>query len=98
MTHLLYVDLPDENKDQFGSTLLGALRSRRQRVTIARDSASLSAGIAINRPDAVLIDLIGGAVQEQLDICRRLRAWSTIPVLMMSTCQDESIKVEALDR
>lgn len=52
--------------------------------------------IALRRPDVVVLDLglpdLGG-----LEVLRRLREWSEVPVLILSVRDDESDKVAALD-
>ena len=51
---------------------------------------------ALHRPDAAIVDLIlpdGDGV----DVCRRLRAWSEMPILVLSAVGDEEQKVAALD-
>jgi two-component system, OmpR family, KDP operon response regulator KdpE len=45
----------------------------------------------------VLLDLIFDANLDGIEVCRRLRTWSLTPVIMTSTCNDEQIKVSALD-
>ena len=51
---------------------------------------------AVQRPDAIILDLslpdLGG-----LDVLRRLREWSRIPVLILSVRGDEANKIAALD-
>ena len=51
---------------------------------------------AVQRPDAIILDLslpdVGG-----LDVLRRLREWSHIPVLILSVRGDEANKIAALD-
>ena len=51
---------------------------------------------AVQRPDAIILDLslpdLGG-----LDVLRRLREWSQIPVLILSVRGGESDKIAALD-
>ena len=51
---------------------------------------------AVQRPDAVILDLslpdLGG-----LEVLRRLREWSHIPVLILSVRGDEADKIAALD-
>jgi two-component system KDP operon response regulator KdpE len=52
--------------------------------------------IAVRKPDAIVLDLslpdIGG-----LDVLRRVREWSQIPVLILSVRGEESDKIAALD-
>src|SRR5476651_2049343 len=51
---------------------------------------------AVARPDAVILDLslpdMGG-----LDVLRRLREWSQLPVLILSVRGEEAAKIAALD-
>ncbi|MFA6962047.1 MAG: response regulator [Opitutaceae bacterium] len=51
---------------------------------------------ALKRPDAIILDLglpdLGG-----LDVLRRLREWSQLPVLILSVLGEESQKIAALD-
>ena len=47
-------------------------------------------------PDAVLLDLLlpdGNG----LEVCRRLREWSQVPILVVSALGDEGEKIDALD-
>jgi two-component system KDP operon response regulator KdpE len=50
---------------------------------------------AVGRPDAAIIDLVlpDG---DGIELCRRLREWSEIPVLVLSAVGDEDAKVRAL--
>lgn len=51
---------------------------------------------ALKRPDAIILDLglpdLGG-----LDVLRRLREWSQVPVLILSVLGEEAQKIAALD-
>ncbi|HTW11450.1 MAG TPA: response regulator transcription factor [Solirubrobacteraceae bacterium] len=50
---------------------------------------------AVNRPDAAIIDLMlpdGDGVE----LCRKLREWTDIPVIVLSAIGDEDAKVRAL--
>ena len=51
---------------------------------------------ALRRPDAIILDLglpdLGG-----LDVLRRLREWSQVPVLILSVLGEEAQKIAALD-
>jgi two-component system, OmpR family, KDP operon response regulator KdpE len=51
---------------------------------------------AVRPPDAVLLDLLlpdGSG----LDVCRRLREWTHVPILVLSAVDDEREKIAALD-
>lgn len=54
------------------------------------------AEIASRRPDIILLDL-GLPDMEGLEVLKRLREWSTAPVLVLSVRDDEQGKVAALD-
>ena len=50
---------------------------------------------AVQRPDAAIVDLVlpdGDGVE----VCRRLREWSDIPIIVLSAVGDEDAKVRAL--
>src|SRR4051812_23691745 len=50
---------------------------------------------ALRRPDAAIIDPVlpdGSGI----DVCRRLREWSEMPIIVLSAVGDEDAKVEAL--
>jgi len=51
---------------------------------------------ALRPPDAAIIDLVlpdGSGI----DVCRELRTWSQLPILVLSAVGDEDAKVEALE-
>jgi two-component system KDP operon response regulator KdpE len=50
---------------------------------------------AVSRPDAAIIDLLlpDG---DGIEVCRRLREWSDMPVIVLSAVGDEDAKVRAL--
>lgn len=48
-------------------------------------------------PDLVILDLMLPGAMSGLDVCRRLREWSTLPILILSALGQERQKVAALD-
>ncbi len=50
---------------------------------------------AVQRPDAAIIDLVLPDI-DGVELCRRLRAWSDMPVIVLSAVGDEDVKVRAL--
>ena len=50
---------------------------------------------AVARPDAAIIDLVLPDV-DGVELCRRLREWSDMPVIVLSAIGDEEAKVRAL--
>ena len=64
-----------------------------------REAATGSLGLneaAVSRPDAVILDL-SLPDQSGLEVLRRLREWSQLPVLILSVRGGESDKIAALD-
>jgi two-component system, OmpR family, KDP operon response regulator KdpE len=48
-------------------------------------------------PDVVVLDISLGSQPDGLEVCRRLREWSKVPVIMLSVHGEEKTKVTALD-
>lgn len=64
-----------------------------------RTAATGSEGLteaAIHVPDIILLDL-GLPDLDGLDVCKRIRSWSDIPIVVLSADGSEDRKVEALD-
>jgi two-component system, OmpR family, KDP operon response regulator KdpE len=72
------------------------LASRGYEVVAARDGAEAIDLAASARPDLVLLDL-GMPQVDGIDVIRALRAWSKVPILVLSGRTDSAEKVEALD-
>ena len=65
-------------------------------VLTAMDGAEAIQAVEMELPDLVILDItmprMGG-----FEVCRRLREWSQIPILMLSARGDEQDKVKCLD-
>jgi two-component system KDP operon response regulator KdpE len=93
MTHVLVVD----DEPQIRRALRVVLRANGYAVTeVATGEAALDTAAAqpfdVMILDLMLPDLEGG------EVCRRLREWSRLPVIVLSAHGDEEIKVRALDQ
>ena len=53
--------------------------------------------VAQEAPDAVILDINLGEGIDGLDVCRSLREWSKVPIIMLSVKDDERTKVATLD-
>jgi two-component system KDP operon response regulator KdpE len=82
------------------ASLLKALRigltARGDEVLTARTGAEAVNQVALNVPDLVILDL-GLPDIDGIEVCRRIRAFSVVPVVVLSAYGDERRKVEALD-
>jgi two-component system KDP operon response regulator KdpE len=74
------------------------LESRGYHVRTAPDGVVALDEITTARPDVVLLDLAmpGGGI-DGVEVCRRVRSFSRVPILVLSALSDESRKVRALD-
>jgi two-component system KDP operon response regulator KdpE len=77
-------------------SLRAALESHGYEVRAAASGASALEACATQRPDVVLLDLAMPGL-DGVDVCRRLRSWSQIPILVLSARVQEAEKVRALD-
>ena len=72
------------------------LASRGYEVVAARDGAEAIELAASAHPDLLLLDL-GMPQVDGMDVIRAVRAWSNVPILVLSGRTDSAEKVEALD-
>jgi two-component system, OmpR family, KDP operon response regulator KdpE len=77
-------------------SLRAALESHGYDVRAAPSGASALEACASERPDVVLLDLAMPGL-DGVEVCRRLRSWSQIPILVLSARVQEAEKVRALD-
>jgi two-component system, OmpR family, KDP operon response regulator KdpE len=62
----------------------------------AADGAEALDRVATAQPDLVVLDL-NMPVLDGLEVCRRLRTWSSVPILVLSVREEEPDKVAALE-
>ncbi len=72
------------------------LEARDYVVLAAMDGAEAIQTIEMELPDLVILDIMMPKL-DGFEVCRRLREWSQIPVIMLSAQGDESDKVKCLD-
>src|SRR3979409_327379 len=77
-------------------SLRAALESHGYRVRSAPNGSIALESCAAERPDVVLLDLALPGL-DGVEVCRRLRSWSRVPILVLSARVHESQKVQALD-
>lgn len=72
------------------------LRDAGYEVVVAKDGADGLAMHARERPDLVLLDIMLPAL-DGFEVCRRIRAWSKTPILMLTARGDEDDRIQGLD-
>jgi DNA-binding response OmpR family regulator len=65
-------------------------------VAVAKDGADGLAMHARVRPDLVILDIMLPAL-DGFEVCRRIRAWSKTPILMLTARGDEDDRIQGLD-
>jgi two-component system KDP operon response regulator KdpE len=85
-----------DDEPQLLAALGTILEGRGYRLRTARNGAMGLDAVADERPDVVLLDLAMPGI-DGLEVCRRLRAFSRVPILVLSALSDEARKVKALD-
>jgi two-component system KDP operon response regulator KdpE len=73
-----------------------ALVARGYEVDAAEDGADALDRAALAPPDLVILDLNMPGV-DGLEVTRRLRSWSAVPILILSVREEEPDKIAALD-
>jgi two-component system KDP operon response regulator KdpE len=91
-TRVLVVD----DEPQILRALQTTLRGAGYEVEIAASGEDALAKAAARSPEAVILDLVLPG-QSGIDVCRELRQWTQIPILILSAVGEEREKVAALD-
>jgi two-component system KDP operon response regulator KdpE len=92
MSRILVVD----DEEQILRALRRALVARGYEVATAADGEEALADVETLMPDLVILDLNLPDI-DGMEVCRRLRGWTTVPILILSVREDERGKVAALD-
>jgi two-component system KDP operon response regulator KdpE len=92
MIRILVVD----DEPQILKALQTGLRGAGYDVDTATTGAQALTAAAVQPPDAVILDLVLPDTRGT-EVCRELRTWSSVPVIVLSAVGDESEKVAALD-
>jgi two-component system KDP operon response regulator KdpE len=85
-----------EDEPQMRKFVRIALASHDYRVLEAASAAEGIQQASVHAPDLVLLDL-GLPDGDGMDVTRRIREWSTVPILVISARGQEDTKVKALD-
>jgi len=88
--------LVDDHEPQIVRALQTSLRGAGYDVEAATTGEQALTAAAVRAPDAVILDLVLPDMRGT-DVCRELRTWTTVPVIVLSVVGDEAEKVAALD-
>jgi two-component system KDP operon response regulator KdpE len=92
MNRILVVD----DEEQILRALRRALTARGYEVTTAVEGEDALMEAERSMPDLVVLDLNLPGI-DGMEVCRRLRSWTQVPILILSVREDEAGKVQALD-
>jgi len=85
-----------DDEAQIRAALARALDARGYEVDTAADGEEALDRVATGSPDVVVLDL-NMPVMGGLEVTRRIRAWSSVPILVLSVRDEEPDKISALD-
>jgi len=85
-----------DDETQILRALRRALRARDYEVVTACDGEDALIEAERSTPDLVVLDLNLPGI-DGMEVCRRLRSWTQVPILVLSVREDEAGKVRALD-
>jgi two-component system, OmpR family, KDP operon response regulator KdpE len=90
--HILVID----DEPQILRAIRTILTEKQFRVTTANRGNEGLALAAANEPDLIILDL-GLPDMDGVEVCKRLREWTQIPIIILSVRDSERDKVSALD-
>jgi two-component system KDP operon response regulator KdpE len=85
-----------DDEPQIGRLLKTSLSARGYEVAVVTDGQAALNAAASWRPDVILLDL-GLPVIDGLEVCRQIRSWSQVPIIVLTVRDAEQDKVTALD-
>jgi len=85
-----------DDEPQILRALQTNLRGAGYEVETAATAGQALAAAALREPEALILDLVLPD-RSGTEVCRELRTWSSVPVIVLSAIGDESEKVAALD-
>ena len=85
-----------DDEPQIGRMLKTQLAARNYDVSHVTTGQDGLIAVGAEPPDLILLDL-GLPDMDGLEVCRRLREWSAVPVIFLTVKEDERTKVRALD-
>lgn len=91
--HILVID----DEPQILRAIDKILTAHHYKVTLARRGEEGLAAAALEKPDVIILDL-GLPDMDGVTVCEKLRAWTQIPVIVLSVRDSDRDKVRALDQ
>ncbi len=85
-----------DDEPQIRRALRVALRANGYDVTEVETGQAAIDTVAVTPPDLVILDL-GLPDVDGFEVCRRLREWTQLPIIVLSAHGDDQAKVRALD-
>ena len=85
-----------EDTPAIGRALRAALEARGYHVVVAMTGESGIDAAAVSDPAAIILDL-GLPDMDGAEVCRRVRGWSDVPIIVLTVDDAEHRKVETLD-
>lgn len=72
------------------------LEANGYRVLVAMDGETALRTFDMEAPNLVILDIMMPG-KDGFEVCRRLREWSQVPIIMLSACCDEDDKIRCLE-
>lgn len=93
LAHILVID----DEPQILRALRTILNAHKYRVTTAQNGEEGLALAAAGHPDIIILDL-GLPDMDGIQVCKQLRQWTQVPIIILSVRSEEGDKVQALDQ